>query len=274
MVRNKVIAWSLLVLTVLGGHEGVAYGAGLNTDVALTPPKGGTIVRVQSRYSELGDDPTPMDREVRLSVQPVTVVHGITGNLAVLGTVPIIYRKIEFGSGDTEHDTGVGDIPLLAKFRFWQDDQRGKTSRWAAIGGLEVPTFDNNFSSESFDPIMGTVWTHQELDWWLDWDIVYKFNTAGGVPGDDEVRFDTAYSHRLFGGESEAKGPWGFYAIVELNGKYITDGSTQAFLSPGLQFITSNVIFEAGVQLPVHQELSSPRLETDYTVVFSLRIQF
>ena len=30
----------------------------------------------------------------------------------------------------------------------------------------------------------------------------------------------------------------------------------------------------AGVQVPIHQDLASPRLETDFTVVLSLRIQF
>ena len=31
---------------------------------------------------------------------------------------------------------------------------------------------------------------------------------------------------------------------------------------------------EAGVQLPILQDLASPRLETGFTVVLSLRIQF
>ena len=112
------------------------------------------------------------------------------------------------------------------------------------------------------------------LDWWIDWDVLYKFNTAGGAAGDNELRADVAYSHRLFGGESEVTGPWGLYAIAELNAKYFTDGSAQAFASPGLQYITPNLILEAGVQLPVGQDLKSPRLETDYTVVVSLRLQF
>ncbi len=265
---------SLLVLVAVGGHLGIAAGAGLNTDVALTPPKDGWIIRSQWRYSRLFDDPTPQDREVHQSMVPLTFVYGATENLALLGTLPIIDRKIKFGSGETKTDTGFGDIPLLAKYRFYQDDQPGITTRWAAIGGLEVPTFDDNFSSESVDPIIGTVWTHQRRDWWIDWDLLYKFNTAGGVAGDDELRGDVAYSYLLFGGESDATGPWGLYAIAEINAKYFTDGSTQLLGSPGLQYITPNFILEAGVQLPIGQDLKSPRLKTDYTVVLSLRIQF
>ena len=264
---RSAVATALALAVSLAGR---ASAAGLNTDVALTPPLGGTIIRVQWRYSRLFGD----DREVQRSVQPITAVYGATQNLAILGTVPIIYRKIEFDTGGSRTDAGFGDITLLGKYRFLQEDEPGRTTRWAVIGGAEVPTFDNDFSSESFDPIIGTVFTHQRLDWWIDWDVLYKFNTAGGAAGDDELRSDVAYSHRLLGGESEVAGPWGLYAIAELNAKYFTDGSAQAFVSPGLQFITPNLILEAGVQLPIGQDLKSPRLETDYTVVVSLRLQF
>lgn len=248
--------------------------APLNSDVALTPPKDGWIIRTQFRYSSFSDDPTPLDRDVRLSVAPLTFVYGATENLALLGNFRIVHREIDFGSGGTDRDTGFADIRLLAKYRFYQDDQRGKTTRWAAIGGLEVPTFDDGFSSESFDPIIGTVWTHQEIEWEIDWDVLYKFNTAGGVEGDDELRADFSATYRLLGGESETSGPWGLYAIGELNATYLTDGSTELLGSPGLQYITPNLILEAGVQLPLAVDMKSPRLERDVTLVFSVRFQF
>ena len=277
MARNttrSIVAWPLVVLTALGGYLGIATGAGLNTNVALTPPLDGWIIRSQFRYTQLGDDPTPLGRKVEQIVVPTTIIYGATAELAILGTLPIIDRRIEFGSGATKTDTGIGDIPLLAKYRFYADDKPQQTTRWAAIGGLEVPTFDSSFSSESFDPIIGIVWTHQRLDWWLDWDVLYKFNTAGGTAGDDELRADFATSLTLLSGESETLGPWSLYAIGEINTKYITDGSAQVFLSPGIQLVTSRWVVEAGVQLPVYQDMQSPRLETDFTAVLSVRILF
>ena len=277
MTRNTThaaIAAALLALLAPGGLCRPARAAGLSTDVALTPPLNGTILRVQFRYSRLFDESTSLGREVHRSAQPITLAYGATEKLALIGTLPIIYRKIEFGSGATMSDTGVGDIPLRAKYRFYQDDKPGKTTRWAVIGGLEIPTFDGAFSSESFDPIVGTVWTHQERDWWIDWDVIYKINTGGGIDGDDELFGNIAYSHRLVGGESDATGPWGLYALAELNARYITDGSVQLFGTPGLQFITPNFILEGGIQLPIAQDMKSPRLSKDYTVILSLRIQF
>ncbi|MEE9212640.1 MAG: transporter [Phycisphaeraceae bacterium] len=277
MARNPtraIIVGPLLALTLGTGGYQVAYAAGLNTDVALTPPEGGTLIRVQWRYTELSNDPTPMGRTVKLSIQPITVVYGLTQNFVILGTVPIVHKRVELGSGAQIDNTGIGDIPLLVKYRFYQDDKPGQTTRWAVIGGVEVPTYDEPFSSESLDPIIGTVWTYQRRDWWVDWDVLYKFNTAGGIDGDDELRGDVALSYRLLGGQSDEIGPWGLYAISEINANYLTDGSSQVFGSPGLQIITPNAIIEAGVQLPIHQSLKSPRLETDLTVVLSVRLQF
>ncbi|MCH8344717.1 MAG: hypothetical protein IH983_12110 [Planctomycetes bacterium] len=271
---RSIVAGPLVVLTALGGLSTATHAAGLHTNVALTPPLDGTIIRTQWRYTRLFNDPTLLDREVHLSVQPITFVHGLTADLALIGTVPIIHRKIEFGSGATKTDTGIGDIPLLAKYRFYANDKPQQTTRWAVIGGAELPTFDDPFSSESFDPIIGTVWTHQRLDWWIDWDVLYKVNTAGGIAGDDELRADAAASLTLLSGESETLGPWTLYAIGEINTKYITDGSAQVFASPGIQLFTSRWVVEAGVQLPIYQDMKSPRLETDFTFVLSVRIVF
>jgi len=247
----------------------------LNTDVALSPPEDGFIIRNQWRYSRLSDDPTPLDRELDLLVIPTTIVYGITAELTILGTVPVIYRHTDFGSGGgAETDAGVGDIPLLLKYRFYQKDEPGVTTRWSMIGGIEIPTFDDDFSSDSIDPIIGTVWTHQEQSWWIDWDVIYKFNTAGGVAGDDELRGDVAVSLRLADGVDDDGGPWGLYAIGECNAKYIVDGSWRVLLSPGLQLIRPQLILEMGVQIPVYQDMKSPRLETDFTVVASVRFQF
>lgn len=274
-ITRPLLAGAILVLTGLAPTSGhVALAAGINTDVALSPPEGGTIVRTQWRYTELSGDDTPLDREVKLSIMPVTIVHGVTSDFTILGTVPLIHQEVDFGSGGEADDTGVGDITLLAKYRFYQDDQPGRTTRWAMIGGAEVPTYDDPFSSESFDPIIGTVWTHQRLDWQLDWDLLYKFNTGGGLDRDDELRGDVALSYRLLRGQSEPIGAWGLYAVGEINARYLTDGSRQVFASPGLQFITPRWILEAGVQLPIHQDMAAPRLETDYTAVLSLRFQF
>ena len=271
---RSIVAGPLVVLTALGGLSSATHAAGLHTNVALTPPLDGTILRLQFRYTRLFNDPTPLDREVHLSVQPITLVYGATPNLALIGTLPIIHRKIEFGSGATKRDTGVGDIPLLVKYRFFQDDKPQQTTRWAMIGGAEVPTFDDPFSSESFDPIIGTVWTHQRLDWWIDWDVLYKFNTAGGIAGGDEILADVAAVLTPLSGWGATRGPRARAATGDTHPQACAAGGGSVFASPGIQLFTSRWVVEAGVQLPIYQGMKSPRLETDFTFVRSVRILY
>ena len=262
------------VAVALLAAGGAVMAAGLNTDVALTPPEGGTIIRVQWRQSETVDDPTPLGRHVEMGVVPITLVHGLTANLTLLGTLPVIRRKVRFGSGAGDDASGVGDLGVLVKYRFFQDDQPGRTTRWAALVGAELPSYDDRLSSESFDPIVGVVWTRQRPRWWLDADLVYKLNTAGGAAGEDQVRADTALSLRLWSGEGGTIGPWGLYAVGEINARFLTDGSRQVFVSPGIQWIMPRWILEAGLQLPIHQEVASPRLDAEETLVLSTRFQF
>lgn len=200
------------------------------------------------------------------------MVHGVTSELSLLGTLPIVHQCTRVGAtGEKSRNTGVGDIPMLGKYRFHQHDEANRTTRWAAVAGAEIPTLDRPFSSESVDPIVGTVWTHQRHDWWVDWDLSYKLNTGGGVRGHDQVRGNTALSYRLLGDQHKRLGPWGLYAIGEINASYWTDGSAQVFGAPGIQFITPRWILEAGAQLPVYQEMKAPRLETDFTTIVSVR---
>jgi len=62
--------------------------------------------------------------------------------------------------------------------------------------------------------------------------------------------------------------------LGEVNAKLITDDNVQMSGPLGIQYITPKFILEAGVQLPILQDLASPRRETDFTVVLRLRIQF
>ncbi len=133
-MRNVRFILSMLWMLVLVSP---VFGGGLNTDVALTPPEDGTIVRTQWRVSEFDIDPTPADREVTLNLIPVTVVHGVTSDLTFLTTVPFVHQEVDIrATGAQLDESGIADIPVLAKYRFYQKDQPGQTTRWAAIGGV------------------------------------------------------------------------------------------------------------------------------------------
>ncbi|MFQ5502542.1 MAG: transporter [Phycisphaerae bacterium] len=247
----------------------------INTDVALTPHRGGSILRLQYIYSEAG----ARDRLLHLNASTVkgTYVYGVTEDVALFINVPYMNRQSDvfdsrFGRFEVAHD-GIGDITFLGKVRFWQDDPGPKeTYRWAAIGGINLRSGDSDFTSDSYDPIVGTVFSARRDRGRFDADLIYQFNTGGGEFRHDTLRYDVAYSHRIFPAVYQKENAWEFDLVGELNGRYTNNGSHEVFLSPGLQFITEDWVLEASVQLPVIQNLAGP--EIDYRLIIGLRIQW
>jgi len=268
----RITAVALVLVAVA---PAVGWAGPINTNVALTPRAGGNILRLQYSYSEAGRSGNLL--HLNASSVTGTWVHGLTEDLALFLTVPYANRQVDTfnrqrGRFEVAHD-GIEDLTFLAKYRFWQNDVRpGETLRWAAIGGLNIRSGDLDFSSDSYDPIVGTVFTWQRDRGWFDADLIYQFNTGRGAFRHDSLRYDLSYAHRLLPATFDAKRPWELDGVAELNGRYGTDGSHEVFLSPGLQFITERWILETSVQLPVIQRLDGP--ETEYRVVLGVRFQW
>jgi hypothetical protein len=249
--------------------------AGINTSLALTPPEGGSIFRLQ--YSYLEANGHGAIRQVNSSSVTATYVYGVKQNLALFFTIPYVNKQVDkfapqLGRFEEAHD-GFGDLTFLLKYRFWQKDPRPQeTLRWAGLGGLNIRSGDSDFSSDSYDPIVGTVFTWQRDRGWFDADLLYQFNTGGGKDRHDALRYDLSYSYRLFPAVYERDNVYELDAVAELNARYMTSGSHQVFLSPGLQFITKRWILETSVQLPVIQDLNGP--ETDYRFIVGFRYQW
>ena len=139
---------------------------------------------------------------------------------------------------------------------------------------MNIRSGDSHFSSDSYDPILGTIFTWQRNRNHVDLDLIYQLNTGRGEHRHDALRYDVAYSYRLLPAVHDAEQPYELNAVAELNGRYVADGSHELFFSPGIQFIAQRWGIEASVQLPVVQELADSRTETDYRVVVGLRFQW
>lgn len=245
----------------------------INTDVALTPRKGGAIFRLQYRYTDA--DGAGMIRHVNSSNVIGTFVYGITERLAMFLTVPYANRQVDrvvprLGRVEQAHH-GLADITFKLKYRFWQKDLGpGDTIRWAALGGLNIRSGDGDFSSDSYDPIIGTVFSVRMGRVLFDTDLVYQMNTGRGKFRHDTLRYDVAAAYRLVVGETRNT-TYELDTVVELNGRYAADGTHQLYLSPGLQFITERWALEASVQIPVLQDLPGDQPEPSVRLVAGLR---
>jgi hypothetical protein len=156
MVR---IIWLLLFIYF---QTVFVFAVPINSDVALTPFKGQMIIRSQVRYTRMADDPTESGRDMRIWMFPNTFVYGVTEKFAVLLTAPYVEKKLKSTTGDsssTVSDSGISDIKLMSKYRVWSKDLPGEARRVSLIGGLELPTGDDEarlkLGSGSVDPVTG-----------------------------------------------------------------------------------------------------------------------
>lgn len=272
-------AWRTVLaalLGVLGLGVSAHAQAPLNSNVALQPGTDRLIIRQQLRYTEADLSAPIGDLDIRLTSSITTFVYGLVDELTLILDTPfVLSRRTENNTnGADDTDSGFADLRLLSKLRLYRDDfGPTNTRRFGLIGGLELPTGNREFTSESIDPILGGVFTHIEDRHAFHADALWQFNTGGGDKGDDLLRYDFAYVYRLFPETYASARPTAIFGSAELNGFYETNGDHELFVSPGVQYVTTRWILEATVQIPVWQALKH-RAERDFIVGIGIRVQF
>ncbi|MEC9374242.1 MAG: hypothetical protein VYC34_10380 [Planctomycetota bacterium] len=277
-----------MMIGFAAGAAGVALVApialgqeAINTDAATQPSTGHWQVRQQFRYEQLDEDPTGLGREVDEVTSKTLIAWGARRDLAFTLTVPVKYSETSFGDGSDDDAFGLDDIVLQGKFRFFQNDVGPvDTTRASVIAGIEIPTGDDDFSSDGWNPMIGAVLTHIRGRHGFSLDAIWKFTTDGvanpvqfGDSSADALRYDGAYLFRLAPAEWQAETHGAWYAVGELNGRYETNGDHQIFFSPGVMYEARRWVFEASVQIPVYQELDH-RLESEFVFVLGGRLLF
>lgn len=206
------------------------------------------------------------------------IIYGITADTAVTLAVPyIIDRTLEAG-GAQESISGLGDVSLRAKYRFWRRDRPGIQDAVAVVAGIKLPTGDNTgtprLGSDSTDFVFALAAARESLTWYYFGDVRYRFNTegGGGLKKGDRFFADLALGIRPWHVEYIkpdlvllAELNWETFQRDELSGVDIEDsGGDRLFVSPSFFFTYRNLALKGGVQLPVYQALKGEQPEEDY----------
>lgn len=272
-----------------------AAAAPINTDTALPVHQGELLWREQVRFLKAED----ATRDLEVIAVPSVLVYGFTEKFALIGIAPYLDKTFKAG-GVERGDHGLGDVTLLGRYQVFQLDRPGETFRAQLLGGLKLPTGEDDerdtlgrlpqplqLGSGSYDPIVAGVFTWQRLRWQTDFDVVYKINTkANDFQFGNTLSHDAAFQYRLWPWRLPERGvPHFVYGVLELNGvwaersevggsKIGASGGYTLFLSPGLQYVAKRWVAEVSVQLPVVQELNGGQLKTDFILAAGFRIQF
>lgn len=301
----KILSISLFTISVvIVSLPQNVYAVSINSNIGLTPAKEQFIIREQARFLKKSDDPTDKDRDIQVLSISTTIVYGATERLALFLTAPYLDKELkldENGSRIKRGDSGIGDILLSGKYRIYTKDYPGKTSRLSILGGIKLPIGQDDeedslgrlpqnlqLGSGSFDPIVGAAYSWQTLDYEVDADFSYNFNTEGADDFEfgDLLKYNIAYQRRMWPFKLPEVGIYSqLNSVLELNGQYQAkdkssgrkvgdSGGHTLFLSPGLQYVTKRFILESSIQIPVVQDLNSSQVETDYIAVAGIRITF
>ncbi len=296
---NTVIKTGLSILCV---WSGTAWSAPITFNTALPVQEGGYVLREQFMYMKIADDPTPAQRDMRVSGVMSVLGYGVTPDFALFGMLPWFDKRLDMSMGGqaiTRRRSGVGDLTLLGRYTAYQYDAPGRTLRIAPFLGVKAPTGEDNardgfgrlpapvqIGSGSWDWLGGVVGSYQTLDFEIDGQASYKANReANGFQSGDVADLDGSLQYRLWPGSLGSGVPAFLYGVLEANLIHsakddsggIADpnsGGTTLFLSPGLQYVTKKWIVEAGVQIPVVQHLNGTALKNNYVLSTGIRINF
>ncbi len=264
----------------------VANAGGISFDAGLTPPEDRLILRTQVRYMQRNDDPSPRNREMSTFMFPVVLAYGFRPDLTIMLRQTIISQEMSM-TGITEKNSGLGDLFMLAKYRAYRLNKPDYTIGIAPTLGLELPSGDKTFTSETWDLNAGLYMSWRQGPWNADSNISYMWNAfAGsgknGIEPGDEFSLDLAFAYQFsIGNKARAS----LAPVLELNYVYIladqqdgqdisNTGETVLHLSPGIKFTTSSLILEALLQSPVRQHQKGSQLERDLGIIIGVRFLF
>lgn len=264
----------LLVVAVLGGTA-LAQEA-TNTPAATQPSVGKWYLREKVQYERFRDDAQADQLGRGMVVATTTLARGLTRNLSASVELPVVHR-----GGGVPGRTGLADPALAVKWRPWQRDLGPVDSvRFAVFGGLELPSGDDHFSSDSWDPFLGGVGTAILGRHGFNQSFSYKLNGGSGRPlaragdgPDNALRFDTAYLFRIDPVAYTARTSAATYVTLELNGLREENGDHEVYLGPGLLYEARTYALEATVGLPVARDVSR-RAEAELRVTLGARLLF
>jgi len=278
------------------------WGAPITFNTALPVQQGGAVLREQLIYDKNSRDPPPANRDVRVSGLISVLGYGVTRDFALFGVLPYLDKRLDMDMGGqrvSRSDQGFGDLMVIGRYTAYESNVPGRTFRVAPFLGVKAPTGSDDaqdglgrlpppiqLGSGSWDWLGGAIATYQTLDFQVDTQLSYRANReANGFRFGDVGTFDVSFQYRLWPQQLGSGVPAFLYGVLEVNLVHAeknrvggirdpNSGGTTLFLSPGLQSVTRKWILEAGVQIPVAQDLNGTALENDYILNAGLRINF
>ncbi len=278
MTKKLIIPFliSLVVAPQLRAHE-PTYGIGPHTLY-----RGGIGIELKYEFARKANFST----EAQIRKLNLETIYGINEDLALTLGIPQVTKSVRAPSG-TRSESGVGDILLRTKWRFYRDDQFGAVNQLAIIGGIKLPTGGRSgavaLGSGSTDFLAAFAAGRETRLWYYFADARYRLNTANG--GDRQgnlFQYDAAFGVRPH--QSEYWTP-DLVTLVEINGRLegketvnrvVNPNSGGHILSvaPGILLSYRNVMLKTALKIPLLQDLNGTQLEDKEEFIVAIELHF
>lgn len=285
MTRQGLRYWgSAVVLCLSSVWAQTVHATGITADVGLTPPLDRWIFRSQLRYLERQEDSSPNGQEMEMYMMPVVVAYGLRPELTVIARQPFLHREMAMPMGNM-NDTGYGDFSLITKYRMFRVNRPEYILGIAPILGLECPTGDDDFGSDTWDLLTGVFVSGRTGPSGVDLNLEYKLNGLGDRGGDlpgDELTTTVALAYQFTLNDDATMSLW---PVLEISHTYTepdrqsghttpNSGEEILLLSPGLKFARQSFMLELLVQFPVHQDQRGNQMERGIGGLIGVRYMF
>ncbi len=235
----------------------------------------------------------PLDRRLEDHTLAAGAHYGLRYDLQLSAVVPYVSRTLTLddpAGPDRLSEAGLGDVAVVAKWRYLRLDDIGVATNFAVLAGVEAPTGDVDApaghpelqpGSGSWDASLGTAVTHEPGRWRFNAAALYQRNGQGArdLKEGDEFFAELAAGNRFW--LEPYPGPFmRFDALLrwrhewrstqdgdvlhDSGGDLLTAGATLAFRP------RPTIDLQIFVETPIYQSVQGIQLEEDLSVFFAL----
>lgn len=279
--RLALLLTTLLVISIAPVDRATATG--ISIDAGLTPAENRWIFRSQIRFMQRDNETTPTLPKMKSYMFPVIIAYGLRSNVTVM--LRQVIRRNEMIMGEQSSSTsGLTDLLLMSKFRLVRVNTPTYTIGIAPTVGVELPTGNENFTSNSWDLRMGCYFSGRIRSWGMDLDARYVWN---GLAKTESADFDPGNEFSLAGALANqlvlgADANFTLAPVIEFSYKKTSSDSNDGvaiantgesvfFLSPGIKVTRSSLILESLIQFPIWQNQNG--LQTKRTAGFLIGVR-
>ena len=271
LTRITLVLITLIVTNIISA--GSVSATGISIDAGLTPAQNRWIFRSQMRFMQRGNDPGPALREMNSHMFPVVVAYGLRSDLAIM-VRQALKRNEMIMQGQISSNTGFTDLLVLFKYRLARINTSTHIFGIAPTLGLEIPSGNENFTSNSWDLHMGCFVSGRTRSWGVDLNATYVWTGMAKTGRTDrdlgnEFSVESALSYQVgLGSNAE----FALAPVIESSFQRISSDSKDGIIiantgesvflvSPGIKVTWSSIILEGLIQFPLWQDQNGVQTE-------------